>query len=151
MNSQSMSIPSPGPRLLIRTNPSLRRGRFLARYPGSSPRGLHRVGPRRLIGGRPGGRAGHIALHPGHDAACDIEPVAGTAGPEKEVALSGIPHELHRRLAGGHQPDEQLLALPDGTAVIGLAVEDQRRGGDALHVADRREAAVDLAMRGEVA
>jgi len=63
--------------------------------------------------------------------------VAGTAGPEKEVALPGIAHELRRRLAGGHQPDEQFLALPDRTAVIGLAVEDQRRGRDALPVADR--------------
>src|SRR5207302_1002143 len=138
-------------RAVIRTGASLRRGRLLGLRPGSSPRGLHRVRPRHLIGGRPGGRAAHIALHPGHDPACDIEAVAGPAVPEKEVALAGIPHELRRGLARGHQPDEQFLALPDRAAVVGLAVEEQRRGGDALHVADRGEAAVDLALGGEVA
>src|SRR5207247_10506356 len=87
---------------------------------------------------------GGVAADPVDRARREVDAVARPAAHDEQVRAAGVAHELRRNLPAGDERAEVLLALPDGAAVVGLAVHDQRRRRDLLDVRDGREASQRL-------
>src|SRR6478609_6929358 len=86
-----------------------------------------------------------MRIKPRNDPAQEIDDIGRLAAiPDKEVATAGVADEL-RFDTNAFQHRETLLALPDRTAFVAFAVQDQRRRFRVVQMSDRRMLKIPVA------